>query len=79
MVFLWHSYIASFASVWSNSRAKGFKILAIKSQDDHCCALLKKPKDWGYVAGGFMNLFRLLEKKGLKICAQNLKWNTIPD
>jgi hypothetical protein len=59
MVFLWHSYIASFASVWSNLGAIDFKILAIKSQTDHCY----QPKDWDYVAGLFMNLFRLLGKK----------------
>ena len=47
MVFLWHSYIASFASVRSNLGAIAFKILAIKSQTDHCY----KPKCLGYVSG----------------------------
>ena len=67
---MWHSYIASFASVWSNLWAIGFKILAIKSQTDHCY----QTKDWSYVAGLFMNLFILLgKKKGLKICAQKIQ------
>ena len=67
MVFLWHLYTVNFAS---NLGAIGFKLSAVKSQTDQCY----QTKDWGYVAGLFMNLFILLgKKKGLKICAQKIQ------